>query len=307
MAAQADVLSAGKDTKFEVNVDVAAYYQTKKGATSATDKKDFLGKGLNQVEIKATHTLSEDISVFGEIEIDYDPISDDGEIKTDDVRLGVASKSMGRLQVGQFDNYFESSVLEAINVYRGDAATVANLSAGAVKARTVEYSHKIGDLTFALDYSFTKNAAKDTAATEMSNSTAVAAAYKLGNLTFSAGVANFGDYKADGTTQTTDSTTGFAATYTMGDTKLAGLYAMSETTAGVETKHTGFALTHNMGKFGAGFNYQVVDVSSVKRNEMGLSLGYKPYKGMELFLDMVKFDKAGGQDDTMEVGVKYKF
>lgn len=304
VAAQADVLSAGKDAKFEVNVDVGAYYQTTKGATSAADKKDFLGKGLNQVEIKASNKVSDEISVFGEVEIDYDPIGDDGEIKTDDMRVGVASKSFGRISAGQFDNFFEDTVLEALIINRGDAASVAQLDAGAEKGRTIQYTHKLGDLSFALDYTLGRNAAK----TDMSPGTAVTVAYKMGDLTVAAGQSNFGDYNKSGAAQDIDSTTGFTLSYGIGATKLAGLYAVSETNAGVETKHTGVAVTTTMGNFGAGLAYQVVDKDNVaKRNEMGLTFGYKPFKGMEVFLDLNKLDKDNGQDDVMEVGVKYSF
>ena len=303
MAAQADVLSAGKDTKFEVNVDVAAYYQTVKGATSAANTKDFLGKGLNQVEIKASHKVSDEISVFGEIEIDYDPIGDDGAITTDDMRIGVASKSFGRISAGQFDNFFEDTVLEALIINRGDSASVADLKAGAEKGRTIQYTHKLGDLSFAVDYTLGRNAAK----TDMSPGTAVTVAYKMGDLTLAAGQSKFGDYDKAGAAQTTDSTTGVTLSYGIGATKLAGLYAVSETNAGAETKHTGAAVTTSIGNFGAGLAYQVVDTNGTKRNEMGLTFGYKPFKGMEVFLDLNKLDKANGQGDTMEVGAKYSF
>ena len=304
IAAQADVLSAGKDTKFEVNVDVGAYYQTTKGATSAADTTDFLGKGLNQIEIKASHKVSDEISVFGEIEIDYDPIGDDGDIKTDDMRVGVASKSFGRISAGQFDNFFEDNVLEALIINRGDAAAVSELKAGAEKGRTIQYTHKLGDLSFALDFTLGRNTAK----TDMSPGTALTLAYKLGDFTIAAGHANFGDYDKSGAAQTTDSTSGLNLSYSIGATKLSGLYAISETKVGLKTSHTGAALTTTMGQFGAGIAYQVVDTdNTAKRNEMSISLGYKPFKGMEVFLDLVKFDKAGGQGDTMEVGVKYSF
>ena len=308
MAAQADVLSAGKDTKFEVNVDVGAFYTTIDGGSSA-DTKNFKGASLNQVEIKASHKVSDEISVFGEIEVDYDPITDNGTLSTDDMRIGLASKSFGRISAGQFDNFFEDNVLESLIINRGDKAAVAELSAGAQKGRTVQYTHKLGDLSFALDYSFTRNqsdATKD--AEKLSNSTAVTVAYKLGDLTLAAGQANFGDYTDAGAVQTTDSTTGLALSYSMGSTKFAGLYAVTEATDKKKTKHTGLAVTTSMGQFGAGLAYQVVDKDGAdKRNEMSVSLGYKPYKGFELFLDLSKLDDVKGKGDRMEVGAKYSF
>jgi hypothetical protein len=308
VGAQAAELSAGEGTKFEINVDVGAYYQTVKGATSDENLKNFLGKGLNQVEIKATHKISDDISVFGEIEVDYDPIGDGDTVKTDDMRIGVASKSFGRVSAGQFDNYFEDNVLEVLNINRGDAASISNFDAGSVKDRTIEYTHKMGDLSIGLDYSFTRNSDVNKTTTDLSNSTALTALYKLGSVTLGAGYASFGDYDDEGADQAVDTTTAFSVSYAMGATKLAGLYAVEKAVDGDKTTGTGFAVTHTMGKFGAGINYLIVDEEGEdKRNEMGLSFGYKPFKGMEVFLDLVKLDQEGGEGDTMEVGVKYSF
>jgi hypothetical protein len=309
VGAQAAELSAGEGTKFQINVDVGAYYKTIKGeAPTGEDTKNFLGKGLNQVEIKATHKISDDISVFGEIEVDYDPIGDGDTGKTDDMRIGVASKSFGRVSAGQFDNYFEDNVLEVLNINRGDAASISNFSAGSVKDRTIEYTHKMGDVSIGLDYAFTRNNAKNDETTDLSNSTALTALYKLGSVTLGAGYASFGDYDDEGADQAVDTTTAFSVSYAMGATKLAGLYAVEKAVDGDKTTGTGFAVTHTMGKFGAGINYLTVDEDGEdKRNEMGLSFGYKPFKGMEVFLDLVKFDDEDDVGDTMEVGVKYKF
>jgi hypothetical protein len=135
MGTRAAEFNVGKDTKFEINVDVGAFYTAIDGGDSA-DEKDFKGASINQVEIKAAHQVTADISVFGEIEVDYDPITDNGKIETDDMRIGVASKSLGRLSAGQFDNFFEDNVLEALIINRGDKAAVTELAAGAQKGRT---------------------------------------------------------------------------------------------------------------------------------------------------------------------------
>jgi hypothetical protein len=309
MAAQADVLSAGKDTKFEVNVDLGAYYQTIKGGVTnettnaVSNAKDFKGAALNQIEIKASHKVSDDITVFGEIEIDYDPIIDNDTPKTDDVRLGFASKSVGRFSVGQFDNAFEDGVMEALIINRGDSATISELKSGTDKGRNVQYSHKLGDLSFALDYTFSPSSDK----TEMSNSTAVSASYVMGDFSIAAGMAQFGDYTG-GAASKLDSATGLALAYKMGSTKLSALYAKNEDLKGLVTQNTGLALTYTMGAFGAGINMQTVDKDgSAKRTETGLTLGYMPFKGMEFFVDMVKLDNTAGKGDTTEVGVKYSF
>ncbi len=308
MGAQAAEMNVGKDTKFEINVDVGAFYTTIDGGASA-DTKDFKGASINQVEIKATHQVTPDVSVFGEIEIDYDPITDNGKIETDDMRIGVASKSFGRLSASQFDNFFEDNVLEALIINRGDKAALTELAAGAQKGRTVQYTHKLGDLSFAVDYSFTRNQSDAaTAATKLSNSTAVTLAYKLGDLALAAGHSSFGDFKSDGSAQTTDSVMGFAASYALGATKLSGLYATSKATDSKKTTHTGLAATTTMGQFGAGIAYQIVDKDgAAKRNETSLSFGYKPFKGMEVFLDLSMLDDVQSKGDRMEVGVKYSF
>lgn len=309
VGAQAGVLSAAKDTKFEINVDLGAYYQTEKGGVTdeetgvVSDATDFKGSGLNQIEIKATHKLSDDVSVFGEIEIDYDPIIDNDTVKTDDVKLGFSSKSAGRFTVGQFDNAFEDGVMEALSISRGNDASITELKSSTDKGRNVQYSNKLGDLSFAVDYTFTPKSDNS----DMSNSTAFMASYALGDITLSAGMANFGDY-TKGAASKLDSATGFAVDYKLGNTNIAALFASNEDISGVETQHTGFALKHSMGAFGAGINMQSVDKDgSEKRNEMGVSFGYKPYKGMEVFLDLVKFDKDASVGDVTEIGVKYKF
>ena len=101
MGVQAGELATDKDVKFEVNVDVGTYHVSKRNA-AGRDINEVMGKGLNQVEIKATKNINEDISIFGEIEVDYDPVVDNSNFVSDDTRVGIASKKYGRFSAGQF-------------------------------------------------------------------------------------------------------------------------------------------------------------------------------------------------------------
>ena len=112
-----------KGTTFEVNVEVGAMHQALKNS-SGVNKKQLTGSSLNQIEIKGEHRINADLSIVGEIEVDYDPIKDNDTVKTDDARIGFNSKSVGRFTVGQFDSYFEDNVVETLGLANGDKASV---------------------------------------------------------------------------------------------------------------------------------------------------------------------------------------
>jgi predicted porin len=300
---QAAELSAGKDTKFEVNVEVGAYHLSKKDATGVA-QKEFMGKGLNQVEIKATHNLGDGWTVFGEIEVDYDPIVDNNGVQTDDARLGFAHNNFGRFSVGQFDSYFEDNVIEVLGVGHGDAAYVTEPSSSN-DGRHLQYQHKIGDLTFAADYTFSNNAAKD----DPDNGLALAVAYKLGDITLAVGHSNHAKYKSD-TSATTkvDGVTGLSAIYKSGPVKLSALYATEKSDLGVKTNYLGAALVYTLGQFDLGFALQNVDKDgAAKRTEWSAGVGYNVFKGMQVYFDLNGLDKANNEGNAVEVGVKYAF
>lgn len=302
LGAHSAELSAGKDTKFEVNVDVGAYHLSKKDAAGVS-QDEFLGKGLNQVEIKASHKLANGTTLFGEIEVDYDPIVDNANVQTDDVRLGFANPAWGRLSFGQFDSFFEDNVMEVLGVGRGENGFMTEPNSGN-DGRHVQYSHKIGDLNFAADLTFSNNAAK----TDPDNGFSLAASYKIGDLTLAAGHSKIAKYKSDTSAATNlDSATGLAATYKIGNAKLLGLYATEKAASGAKTDYVGAGITYAMGDLNLGFSTQQRKAAGVKFNEWSAGIGYNIYKGMEAYLDLNGLDDTNGKGDIVEVGIRYSF
>jgi predicted porin len=301
-------LSAGKDTKFEVNVDVGAYYLTKKTKAGETEK-EFLGKGLNQIEIKASHKLSNGYTLLGEIEVDYDPIVDNDKVQTDDVRLGFTTPSGNRLTFGQFDSYLEDNVFEVLGVGRGENGFMTEPSKDNNKGRKIQYFHKIGDLGIAADLTF----ASSTDKLKSDNGLSFAASYKLGDWTFSAGHSNVAKYNGDagssdnGKLNSVKSSTGLAATYKLGNAKLLGLLASEKSTSDIKTSYAGAGITYAWGDLNAGFSAQQRKVGKTKYNEWSAGLGYTVFKGMETYLDLRGLDKPKGEGDIVEVGIRYSF
>lgn len=298
--------AVGTDTKFEVNVDVAAYYQTIKDAKGETSQANLIGAGLNQIEIKATRTINDDISIFGEIEVDYDPIVDNNPVQTDDTRFGIASKKFGRFTVGQFDSYFEDNIIEALGVSHGDKAFVTE-PASSNDGRHLQYSHKIGDLAFAVDLTANNNAA----ANDGNHGAAIAATYVLGDFSVGLGYSDVAKYKSDTlAANTAKNVSGLTASYKFGNTKVIGL-VVAETATDVlknaKTNYTGFAVTHVMGEFDVGVAFQNRETTTKTYNEWSVGLGYTPFKNMTFFLDVCGLNDVKDKGDVMEIGAKYTF
>jgi predicted porin len=308
MGVQAGELATDKDVKFEVNVDVGTYHVSKRNA-AGRDINEVMGKGLNQVEIKATKNINEDISIFGEIEVDYDPVVDNSNFVSDDTRVGIASKKYGRFSAGQFDSYIEDNVMEVLGVGHGENGFMTE-PGSANKGRHLQYSHKLGDLTFAVDYT---SAIGPTTNPENSNGFALAASYKFGNLTLAGGWSEFAKYKADssktqGELNTDRYATGLAATYQMGNLGLKGLVAEVESTTKIKTSYTGVALTYVMGQFDFGVSMQKVKPENANgRDEWSAGVGYTPFKNMQFYLDFAGLAKPKGEGDVVEMGLKYTF
>lgn len=300
-------------TKFEVNIEVAAYHQARKNS-NGINKKQIMGAGLNQIEIKGEHRISGDLSVFGEIEVDYDPLADNNAVLTDDMRIGLNSKQLGRFSAGQFDSYFEDNVMEILGVHHGDKALVSE-PGGNNDGRHVQYVKGFGDFTLALDFMNSSNNGTATSQ-DTKNGNAITLAYKLGNLTLAAGSSKIAGYKSeDGQTalQVTSgkvkSVTGLSARYRLGDLTLLGLTATEKQEAtGLSNKYNGLGLIYKFGQFDISSAYQRVKAgTSATRNETMVGLGYTPAKNLTFFMDVAKLKKAKGQDDAVEIGVKYAF
>jgi len=310
LGAQAAELVTDKDMKFEINVDVAAYHLTKRDS-AGREVRELLGKGLNQVEIKATRTIDSDISIFGEIEVDYDPVVDNQNFVSDDTRIGIASKKFGRVALGQFDSYMEDNVMEVLGIGHGENGFMTEPTS-ANKGRHIQYSHKLGDLTMAVDY--TSSVGPTATNSENSSGYALTAAYKIGDLTAALGWSEIAKYKTEGGTKTVGAlndnknAVGLALTYQMGNVGLRALAAEVESTAKVKTAYSGVALTYVMGQFDFGVSTQNVNPANGKSvTEWSLGFGYTPFKNMQLFLDFAGLGLDNGKDDVAELGFKYTF
>ena len=317
--AYAAEFAVGTDTKFEVNVDVSAYYQTIKDTKGETSQPSLIGAGMNQIEIKATRTINDDISVFGEIELDYDPIIDNDKPQTDDTRFGIASKKFGRFTAGQFDSYFEDNVIEALGVSHGDKAFVTE-AGSSNDGRHLQYLNKIGDLTFAVDLTANNNSA----ANDGNHGAAIAATYQLGAFSVGLGYSDVGKYISDIANASTTAkeynkvknVTGLTAAYKFGNTKVIGL-VVSETASespelavldrNVKTNYSGVAVTHVMGEFDIGVAFQNRETRTKTYSEWSVGLGYTPFKNMTFWLDMNGLGDTNGKGDVVELGAVYKF
>jgi len=292
-----------KDTKFQVNVEVGAYHEdvkTDKGVSNTA----FTGRGLNQIEIRADHVVSADVTVFGEIEIDYDPIGDNGAVLTDDVRVGINSKSMGRFSVGQFDSYFEDNVIEILATGNGDRAYLAE-AATDNDGRRLQWVKPLGPVTLAVEASRATSSADKT---KTGTGVGVTGMYKIGALSLAVGMANLNKFSSSGAAVTNEKTTAASAKYDMGNLSFMGLVAKQDKLNGDAIDILGAGMKYKMGQFDVGLALQnLEETGQDKRTEMSLGLGYKPFKNMTFFFDVLKADKAKKEGDVLEVGVKYAF
>jgi predicted porin len=203
----------------------------------------------------------------------------------------------------------EDNVMEVLGVGHGENGFMTE-PVSANKGRHLQYSHKRGSLSFAVDYT---SAIGPTANPENSNGLALAATYKIGDLTLAGGWSELAKYKTDssktqGELNTDKYATGLAATYQLGNLALKGLIAEVESTAKIKTSYTGAALSYVMGAFDFGLSMQKVKPeNSNGRDEWSAGVGYTPFKNMQLYLDFAGLAKANGEGDVVEAGLKYTF
>jgi len=292
-----------KDTKFQVNVEVGAYHEDVKNSAGNSEQA-FTGKGLNQIEIKADHKVSSDVTLFGEIEIDYEPIGDNGDVVTDDVRLGINSKSMGRFSIGQFDSYFEDNVIEVLGTGHGERAYLTEATSDN-DGRRLQWIKPLGPVTLAVEAS---RSTSTTDKTQTGSGFGVTAAYKLGAMTLAVGTASINEFSSSGSANKADSTTAASIKYGMGAFTLMGLVAKQDNVAGSKVDIMGAGLKYKMGAFDMGVamqNYE--ETGKDKRTELSLGVGYSPFKNMTVYVDMLNKDASKNAGDALEVGMKYKF
>ena len=300
--AHAETFKINDKTTFEVNVDVGAYYASVKNADGKSETQ-IAGKGMNQVEIKADHKMADGVKVFGEVEIDYDPIKDNDTVLTDDVKVGL-SGGFGKIMAGQFDSFAEDNVFEALGVGHGEYAFVSEPASGN-DARHIQYSNSFGNLKLGLDLT---HKAGDADATSSKTGMALGMTYKWSDLTLGFAYDKITGFDTKGKAAKDKSTTGVSAKYKLGEATLLGLIAQTAPVGGGDkTKYAGFGVSYDIGAVNVGFAYQQVKTGADKVNETSLGVSYEIYKNMSLYADMLKTGADKGEGDALEIGIAYSF
>jgi predicted porin len=303
------------DTKFAVNAELGIYivdgyvYKSGDNKIKGDRTRDTIltGVGMNQLEFKGSHQINDDVKVFGEIEIDFNPAEDNGELATDDFKLGISSKNMGQIMFGQFDSYYEDKVAETLDIQFGENFIVSEPESGE-DAQHFQFKKSVGDLTFAIDGVYSSSATSNGGASNDTDlGTAFTAVYKAGSITLAAGFENIAKYDDDGAAADYDKSSGVGLTYKMGDTKLHALYAQDEETDGTKQKYSGVGVELGMGNLDLAAAYQKVDKDGDdKRNEWYAGMQYEMYKDMHVYLETARFDDTK-KGDGYEMGLKYEF
>ena len=300
------------DTKFAVNVELGAYYLDLDNG--AGNRQNLSGDGVNQLEFKGSHKINDTVTVFGEVEVDFDPVEDNGSVQTDDTKIGFKHKNFGQLMIGQFDSYYEDNVAELLDISAGENTAVSELGTD-VDEDHIQYKNSMGDLTFALDLTYQGNDDDDdndsANTTDSDWGSSVTLVYKLGDLKLLAGMENVNSYDKDGALNTgadIDQSWGVGASYKMGNADLYLLMANTEAVNGAETDYQGVGIEYGIGATTLQAAIQNVDADgSAKRTEWNIGASYEMFKDMNVYAAMVEMDKSDGEGDAMEVGFTYEF
>jgi predicted porin len=272
------------DTKFAVNIDVGMYYLDSQGSDS-----EFKGDGVNQVEIKGQHKIDDTITVFGEIEFEYDPSEGESAVLTDDMKVGIKHANLGTFTFGQFDSYYEDKIAEALQAEHGDTGKLEESDVIDDDNRLAWYK-SFGDTTFAVDLSFDQS---DAVSTERS----FVLRHKMGDVTFSAGA---------GKEKNERENMGANVAYKMSDdTKFVLSYVVDETSAGAETSYAGFLVTHQFGATDVFVAMQNVDDDGTENTEWGVGVGHEIAKDLLVYADYI--DRTSQDEQDLEIGIRYEF
>jgi hypothetical protein len=335
--AQAAEVFKNADTAIEVNVDLQFYNFNVVDTANAMARNYLLGIGT-QLQLKASKMIDADLTVFGQFETDPDPVGDNATFETDDMKFGLKSKSMGTIQVGQFDSYMEDELAEIAGAFiiTGGTSTYGMTSefTASNDGRHIMYSHKIGDFAFGFD--FTQSTDKASAATDGSNGFAYTGSYTLGNLKVVAGASTVARWSSDTNSSTASSSSlamnkpkareakGFGASYLLesglGKTRFAVLTATnlsySSTAAydNLTTTYNNFSVNHTFGPWQVGYIGGVREAPAVSTayaaatyNENAVQVVYDLGKGAKLYAATAQLGSASSLGNSSEVGFLMSF
>jgi hypothetical protein len=295
--AQAAEVFKNADTAIEVNADLQFYNVSLVEAADGQARNYIQGVGT-QIQFKTSKVIDADLTVFGQIEFDPDPVGDNATVITDDMKFGLTSKTFGTIQMGQFDTFMEDDVMEIANSFDTTGTGLVTEPAAGNDGRHLAYKHKLGDFGFNVDYTSGYNAASS--ATDGTNGIALSATYTLGNLKLGVGSSTIARYKADSySANSSKAAMGAGASYTLksesGTTKFAFLTATNtsySTTAaddGLDTSITHLSVHHTMGPWGLGvigstISYPTTSTKdSYTVQQSGIQVVYDLGKGAKLY------------------------
>jgi hypothetical protein len=324
--AQAAEVFKNADTAIEINLDLQ-FSNLNVVDTANAQARNYLNGYGTQVQFKASKIINEDLTVFGQIEFDPDPVTDNATVLTDDMKFGLTSKTWGTIQMGQFDSYMEDELMEIANYFQLGGGLVQNIitepTAGN-DGRHVMWKHKIGGFGIGVDFTNSVNTGAATGATDGSNGFATTVSYTLGDLKVVYGNSTSARWKTDSTsTNSFKSAMGVGASYALttdaGLTKFAFLSATntsySATTAydGLDTKYNMFSIVHKYGAFELGVISSVRDaamtstVAATTYNETGVQVVYDLGKGAKLYALNSNYGYSTGLYNQTEVGFVMSF
>jgi hypothetical protein len=332
--AQAAEVFKNADTAIEVNLDLQFYNFNVVDTANAQARNYLLGRGT-QVQLKASKIIDADLTVFGQFETDPDAVGDNATLQTDDMKFGLKSKSMGTIQVGQFDSYMEDELAEiagAFIVTNGTSSYgLSTEFTAANDGRHIMYSNKIGDFAFGIDFTQSTNAAS--AATDGQNGFAYTASYTIGNLKLVAGQSTIARYSSDTFAVASNtamnigaysSAQGFGASYLLdsglGKTRFAVLSAMNtsySTTAAynaLDTTYQNFSVNHTFGQWQVGGIFGTRNapalsssIAAASYNEQAVQVVYDLGKGAKLYAASANLGSSTNLGNQSEVGFLMSF
>jgi len=305
--AQAAEFKIGDDLTFQANFDLLAEIANKKEATMATNNLI----GVGQIQLRATKTLTPDLSVTGQIEVDFDPSVNNAPALADDSRIGLSSKSMGTFTVGQFDSFFEDNIAESLGFW-GHAESGAYVAEPA-SGNDGRHMHYVTPKFNGFFGVLGMNVSTQTSTTDTSVGTTYVLGYDLNGLKVFFGQSTLPKYTdVAGTLHTVKMATGLSASYKFGDTTVAATGYKTTTLTELDTNYYGFAVSQVMGPFDFGFSYQNVmtntsATASTNANQWAAGVGYTVTKGTQIYFDLNSLGAANNVGDFMVAGIKTSF
>ena len=320
--AQAAEVFKNADTAIEVNLDLQ-FYNLNVVETADTTARNYIKGDGTQAQFKASKVINEDLTVFGQIELDGDPVGDNATLLTDDMKFGLTSKTWGTIQLGQFDSFMEDELMEMTNSFIISKSDAITEPTAGNDGRHILWKHKIGSLAVGVDLTQGYNAASS--ATDGTNGVAFTATYTMGDLKLAAGSSTIARYNSS--TYAANSfkgASGFGASYTLnsaaGVTKFNLLSATNtsySTTAaydGLDTKYNSGSIVHTFGQWNVGVLGSARSaaatsstVDATEYQETAYQVVYDLGKGARLYATNSNLGASGGKGNFTEVGFLMSF